>query len=191
MMIFTNNHEKHPLTNIRFDKLVRSDATTHFISSVTLTTPNPWLPPHSQTDTMMWRQTDLTDLTAVNMKSSSDPNLSTDPDAISAHIRNLGVTFDQTLSLHRLVEHITKIAFSHLENVARLGPSPFLLSRLLQKHPERHQSVGTGPPRKTSKTTTPALEVTTTLTFKASVGSPSSPLLSKLTSSVVHYCCNN
>ncbi|KAF7645779.1 hypothetical protein LDENG_00198460 [Lucifuga dentata] len=40
----------------------------------------------------------------------------------SPHIRNLGVTFDNNLSFEKHVIHITKTAFFHLKNIARLHP---------------------------------------------------------------------
>ncbi|XP_061896157.1 uncharacterized protein LOC133645328 isoform X1 [Entelurus aequoreus] len=41
----------------------------------------------------------------------------------STHIRNLGVILDNKLSFQHRVNHITRTAFFHLQNIARLRPS--------------------------------------------------------------------
>uniref|UniRef100_UPI00358F988E uncharacterized protein n=1 Tax=Myxine glutinosa TaxID=7769 RepID=UPI00358F988E len=45
------------------------------------------------------------------------------PVSTSPHIRNLGVIFDQTLSFDKYTKQITKSAFFHLKNIARLRSS--------------------------------------------------------------------
>ena len=58
-------------------------------------------------------------------RSTQDFSLNIDgtPVKTSTHIRNLGVIFDPTLSFLPHVNNITKIAFFHLRNIARLRPS--------------------------------------------------------------------
>ncbi|KAK5884206.1 hypothetical protein CesoFtcFv8_018051 [Champsocephalus esox] len=45
------------------------------------------------------------------------------PVQTSPHIRNLGILSDQTLSFSKYIKQITKTAFFHLKNIARLRPS--------------------------------------------------------------------
>ncbi|XP_062864364.1 uncharacterized protein LOC134326089 [Trichomycterus rosablanca] len=58
-------------------------------------------------------------------KTTKNFQITIDNDTLSpsSNIRNLGVIFDSNLSFDRHVNHITKTAFFHLKNIARLRPS--------------------------------------------------------------------
>ncbi|KAK7922255.1 hypothetical protein WMY93_009157 [Mugilogobius chulae] len=70
-----------------------------------------------------------TEIILIGPKSLTNANssltLSTDGTLVSSslHLRNLGIILDQTLSYEHHIKHITKTAFYHLRNIARLRPS--------------------------------------------------------------------
>ncbi|KAK7906725.1 hypothetical protein WMY93_015337 [Mugilogobius chulae] len=59
----------------------------------------------------------------TNANSSLTLSIDGTPVSSSSHLQNLGIIFDQTLSYEHHIKHITKNAFYHLRNIARLRPS--------------------------------------------------------------------
>ncbi|KAK0151579.1 hypothetical protein N1851_007117 [Merluccius polli] len=74
-------------------------------------------------------QTDKSDIIIINptprTKSTHNFSLTFDNCTLSPspHIRNLGVIFDSQLKFDHHINHITRTAFFHLKNIARLRPS--------------------------------------------------------------------
>lgn len=96
-------------------------------------------PPHSLTDCLSdlktWMQnnflklnTEKTEILLVGPKSMlTKPytftlNIDDSPVHSTATVKNLGITFDSTLSFDHHIKSVTKTAFFHLRNIARLRP---------------------------------------------------------------------
>ena len=105
-----------------------------------LTTPSPSDPPPRSlteclSDLKLWMQnnflklnTDKTEILLIGPKSilTKSPHLTLNIDGSSVHstpvVKNLGIQLDSTLSFDPHIKSLTKIAFFHLRNIARLRP---------------------------------------------------------------------
>ena len=107
-----------------------------YISTKSITTATHSTLVNCLTEIKSWMQTnflklncDKSDMIIIGpnslTKSAQNFHLTIDNSTLSPspHIRNLGVIFDSNLSFEHHVKHITRTAFFHLKNIARLRPS--------------------------------------------------------------------